>query len=479
MKRPNIVLIMSDQQRLDSVSAYGKGICKTHHIDTLAKDGMIFTHAYTPSAICAPARASLFTGLYPHNHGVVGNDASLQKDQTTLSDYVENAGYRSGYVGKWHVTHEKGPSEYGFQAKDFMGYGYPGSGVFQNLKFNLPPQNSPNYYEEYLQDQGFATPDISHGFMGTNPTNQEQEMYARHDGSVESTVEAFIAREAEQLIEQFSNKDEPFFLWTNFWGPHSPSIVPEPYYSMYDPSDIQEHPSYKETFQNKPYSHKLMEKFWGLSEYGWDGFADITAKYFGHCSLIDDMVGRIIQKLKDQNLFDNTIIIYTTDHGDCMGAHKLIEKGSFMYDEIYHVPLIIHGLEKGVSEEFVYLHDLMPTIVELMGETLKGKIDSKSLYPLLHRGTWESRESVFCEFEKHFYSSHQRMVRDREYQFTFNPSEICELYDLKKDPYQLHNEIDNKEYAYIKEIYKDKLYSHMVNTQDPQAPWFSRVRGIL
>lgn len=476
-KKPNIILIMSDQQRLDTVHAYGQSICQTPNIDALAENGMKFNNAFTPSAICSPARSSVFTGLYPHNHGVIDNDTSLRDDQVTLADYLKEADYKMGYAGKWHVTENKVATEYGFEGKDFDGYAFPGSGVYDSLKFNARPKNSPNYYEEYLKDNEMVIPDVKETFIGNNPSNQSQEMYGLLDGPVESSIDYFIASEAERLIEQFNSEDDSFFLWMNFWGPHSPTIVPEPYFSMYDPADIEEYPGYRETFESKPYSHKLMEQFWGLTDYGWEGFANISAKYFGQCTLIDDMVGKVVEKLKAEGIFDDTIIIYTADHGDCLGAHKLIEKGAFMYDEIYRIPMIVHGLDQGVSDEFVYLHDLMPTITDLIGCDLKTEIDSKSIRPILNGQSFESRSEVYCEFERHFYFSNQRMVRNHDYQFTFNPSELCELYDLKADPYQLDNRINDPALTSIKDGLKDTLQSYMEKTGDPQLGWFKRSRG--
>ena len=233
-KRKNVLLILSDQQRMDTISAYGMNdICKTPHIDQLAAEGMKFSNAYTPSAICAPARASVMTGLYPHKHGVVDNFTNIKEGTPLLGDCMHDAGYFCGYAGKWHVTHNKEPEECGFDiGKPFMGYGFPGSLVFPSLVFHAPPDNKPNYYELYLKENGFENVDVSHGFMGDNPALQSQEMFCKHEGPVESTIEYFVAHETNRLIDKAKEEEKPFFIWANFWGPHSPSIVPEPYYNL-------------------------------------------------------------------------------------------------------------------------------------------------------------------------------------------------------------------------------------------------------
>ncbi len=477
-KKKNIILILSDQQRYDTISAYGlNDICKTPNIDALADEGMKFTNAFTSSPICAPSRASVMTGLYPHNHGVIDNFTDIKEDTPLLGQCMKDQGYYCGLAGKWHVSATKTPEDCGFNGKPFMGYGFPGSQVFPSLIFNQPPDNSPNYYEEYLKDNGFDIPDISNGFLGNNPALQVQEMYAKHEGPVESTIEYFVAHEANRLIDEAIEQDKPFLIWANFWGPHSPSIVPEPYYSMYDPKDIKEHPSYKENFEDKPYGYYLTEKMWGLGDYGWDGFADISAKYYGHCTMIDDMVGLIVDKLKKLGIYEDTIIIYSADHGDCLGAHKLIEKGAFTFDEIYRIPMIVKGLGNKDNDSFVYLQEIMPTLLDIAGIKPPKPVDGESLLPLMY-GTEKSnnRTEVFGEFHNHFYVSRQRMVRDNKYQFTFNENEKGELYDFINDPYQLTNLCYDEKYADIKKEYIEKLSRHLKESNDPASVWFHRIK---
>lgn len=479
-KKKNIVLILSDQQRYDTISAYGlNDICKTPNIDALADEGMKFTNAFTSSPICAPSRASVMTGLYPHNHGVIDNFTDIKDGTPLLGECMNEQGYYCGLAGKWHVSATKTPEDCGFKGKPFMGYGFPGSQVFPSLIFNQPPDNSPNYYEEYLKDNGFDIPDVSHGFLGNNPALQVQEMYAKHEGPVESTIEYFVAHEANRLIDEAVEQEKPFLIWANFWGPHSPSIVPEPYYSMYDPKDIKEHPSYKENFKDKPYGYYLTEKMWGLGDYGWDGFADISAKYYGHCTMIDDMVGLIVDKLKKLGIYEDTIIIYSADHGDCLGAHKLIEKGAFTFDEIYRIPMIVKGLGNKDNDSFVYLQEIMPTLLDIAGTKPPKPVDGESLLPLMY-GTKESnnRTEVFGEFHNHFYVSRQRMVRDNKYQFTFNENEKGELYDFTNDPYQLNNLCYDEKYADIKREYIEKLSRHLKESNDPASVWFHRIKDF-
>jgi len=483
-KQPNIVVLMSDQQRLDTVSAYGlNDICKTPNIDKLAQRGVLFDHAFTPTAICSPARASFYTGLYPHHHGVTGNGLSIKEGIKGLNKYLEDAGYACGYAGKWHADQTRGPSDLGFEGKDFMGYAFPGSKVLPGLKFGAAPLNKPNYYEEYLKEKGFDIPTVKEGFIGTNPGCNTQEMFALHDGPVESCIEYFVADEAIRVMESLNSQDKPFFIWANFWGPHSPSLVPEPYFSMYDPESIPEHPSYCETFENKPRVQSIIERMWGLGDYGWEGFREICARYYGHCTLLDDQVGRVVAALERMGQLDNTIIIYTADHGDCLGAHKLIEKGEFMYDEIYRIPFVVahpNCENPGTTNnDFVYLHECMPSFIEAAGLEVPTHLDGQSFYSAMcGNSTSNNREEVYCVFDRHFTVANQRMVRTRTHQFTFNPSDIGELYDLEQDPYQLHNRYGDPAYAEIQKDLMERMGRYMDDLGDSQRGWFRRMSPV-
>ena len=482
-KHPNVVVLMSDQQRLDTVSCYGLNeICRTPHIDALAARGVRFDSAFTPTAICSPARASFYTGLYPHKHGVTANGLCLREGVRGLNHYLAEVGYRCGYAGKWHVDEQTGPTGYGFAGQDFMGYAFPGSDLLPGLQFGAKPRGH-NPYADYLKERGFdPPPTVSHRFVGTNPSNQAQEMFALHEGPVESCIEYFVAEESIRVLDEVATGEEPFFLWANFWGPHSPSLVPEPYFSMYDPKAIPEHPGYAETFEKKPYRQQLIEKLWGLGDYGWEGFQEIAARYFGHCTLIDDMVGRVVAHLERLGVLDDTIIVYTADHGDCLGAHKLIEKGEFMYDEIYRIPLVIAHPDcqaPGTAcDEFVYLQEIMLSSLDAAGIDVPADLDGQSFLPAIEgRPFANGREEVYCVFDRHFTVANQRMVRTRTHQFTFNSGDPGELYDLQRDPYQLDNVYGDSAYEAVRQDLIGRMDRYMEELGDPLRGWFGRIKG--
>ena len=482
MSRPrNVLVLMSDQQRFDTVSAYGRNeICRTPHIDSLAARGVRFDNAFTPTAICSPARASFHTGVYPHKHGVVANGLCLRDGTKGVNDYMSEAGYNCGYAGKWHVDEEEGPGDLGFTARDFIGYAWPASNVLPGNTYNAPPRNKPNWYEVYLDEMRFGRPEVKQRFVGTNPRCNTQEMFALHDGPIDSCIEAFVAHETIRILEQFAEDDKPFYLWANFWGPHTPCLVPEPYFSMYDPESIPEHPSYCETFEHKPHVQKQIARMWGLEPYGWGGFQQIAARYYGHCTLIDDMVGRVLEALSRLGFLDDTAVVYTSDHGDCMGAHRLIEKGEFMYDEIYRIPLIVAHPDcetpGSANDDFVYFQEVTASTLDIAGVPVPDHFDGGSFLPaMLGTGEPNGREEVYCVFDRHFTVANQRMVRTRTHQLTFNSSDIAELYDLEADALQLNNLIDNPALAGIQRDLFIRMERYMKELGDPVYGWFSRV----
>ncbi|MBC7234395.1 MAG: sulfatase-like hydrolase/transferase, partial [Chloroflexi bacterium] len=302
-KPKNVLLIMTDQQRWDTLGCYGAPTCRTPNVDALAARGVRFNAAYAPTSPCSPARAALFTGLYPHKNNVPMNGGTLNQAVPNLATELKAAGYNLGYAGKWHVDQAKVPTEYGFQGKDFPGYGYPPTdGLIEGLRymqrFSMPP-----HYREYLRARDLEVPKMLEAFYGDNPGKQNQEMYALQSGTVEQSFECMVAEFAIDLLKRFAAEwkqtNKPFFIWANFWGPHTPCFIPEPYYSMYDPKQIPEEPSFGETWANKPGAHDIYQRVWGLNSGGWVTWREIVARYWGYCTMLDDLTGRILQALGD------------------------------------------------------------------------------------------------------------------------------------------------------------------------------------
>ena len=491
-QRPNILLIMTDQHRFDTLGCYGAQTCRTPNIDALATRGVRFDAAYTPTSPCSPARAALFTGLYPHKNNVPSNDCLLNPDVPNLASELGKAGYKLGYAGKWHVDKARVPSEYGFQGKDFPGYGYPpAGGVIEGLRFGGRGRKPIPHYPDYLREHGLEPPKVLEAYYGENPGKSGQEMYALQTGTVETTFEYMVSEFTVELLRRFgaegsSGADEdgkPFFIWTNFWGPHTPCLLPEPYYSMYDPEVIPEEPSFTETWERKPRVQELYERFWGLSPGGWESWREIVARYWGYVTMIDDLVGRILSELRALGLEENTLVVFTTDHGDMMGAHRLIEKGPFTYEQCYRLPMIAaHPASKApgsVCDEFVYLHDLFPTFLEVAGITPPDVPDSQSfLDNVVGRDTPTKRDSIYTAFLSQIFPFEQRMIRTPTHKLVYNRSDFGELYDMVADPWEMRNLIDMPETDAIQQELLDCLRDHMVRLDDPIIRWFDMIRPV-
>ena len=489
-ERKNILLILTDQHRYDTLGCYGAEHCRTPNLDHLAARGVRFDRAYTNSVPCSPSRAALFTGLYPHKSHVLVNNQVLNPDVPNMASELGRAGYQLGYTGKWHVDDPLCATDYGFEAKDFPGYGYPiYNGLIEGLRFG-PREGSggaSTHYKAYLDEKGLAYPKVLEAHYGDNPGKQGQEMYALQSGPVEASFEYMVAEDTVNMLRKFKGQQDedgsPFFIWANFWGPHTPCFIPEPYYSMYDPASIPEEPSFGETWERKPFVQQMVERFWGLSGGGWERWREIVARYWGYVTMIDDFVGMIMTELKALGCTDNTVVVFSTDHGDNMGAHRLIEKGPFTYEQCYRLPIIAAypGCEKpgSASDAFVYLQDLYPTFLEIAGLPQPTEPDTQSILDQI-RGisTATGRDSIYAQFFAQLFTYEQRMIRTRTHKFVYNPSDIGELYDLETDPWEMHNLFDLPETQSIQDDLKTKMREHMERIKDPILGRFDTIRHV-
>jgi len=475
--RPNIVLVLGDEQHRSTVGCYGTPPVRTPHVDRLAREGIRFDSAYCCSSICSPSRAALFTGLLPHRFGEIVNNLTIPPGTPTLASLLRGVGYRLGYAGKWHVDHATVPTTHGFEGKDIPGYGFP-SWMLRSPVDPAAMQKKRNWYYEYLMDHGYDVPtlkDTAHCYQ------QERSdvimFHGRQSGPVESSIPYFVGTEAERLADSLCRRRDkdglPFFLWTNFWGPHNPCYLPEPYFSMYDPADIVEPPNAADSLAGKPRVQTLMSNYWGMHGAPWSCWQEHLARYLGYCTLIDDQVGRLLAVLENAGQLDNTIFVYGSDHGDMMGRHQMMDKGPVMYDDTYRIPLVAQGpgiVPGTVCDQFVYLHDLFPTILETAGTDIPEHCDAASLWPLLGSDSgWQTRDEVFGEFDSQIVRFPQRMVRTRTHKFVYNVADRCELYDLANDPHELQNIVDDPEVTDVKDDLKQRLLAHLQDTRDREA----------
>jgi arylsulfatase A-like enzyme len=252
---------------------------------------------------------------------------------------------------------------------------------------------------------------------------------------------------------------------------------------MYDPAAIPEEPSFGESWDRKPFVQQLVERYWGLSEGGWERWREIVARYWGYVTMIDDLVGRILDELQALGLAENTLVVFSTDHGDNMGAHRLIEKGPFAYEQCYRLPLIASHPDcerpGSVCDEFVYVQDLFPTFVDVAGLPAPDQADTMSILDLM-RGQPAStgRDSVYAQFFAQLFPYEQRILRTKTHKLVYNRSDIGELYDLVNDPWEMRNLFDLPEVKDLQAELIETMREHMVRLDDPILRAFDGIRDI-
>ncbi|WP_211746149.1 sulfatase-like hydrolase/transferase [Paenibacillus sp. Marseille-Q4541] len=491
--RPNIIFIQTDQQRVDTLKSYGGNVCQTPHLNQLAEESVIFENAYTSCPVCTPARASMQTGLYPFKHGMQTNTYGmgsmvheLPDTPRLLSRQLKEQEYQIGYTGKWHLGFgpEMGnwlpdnlayirfpdisagnrslPTDVGYEGDDFAGHG--GGGM------NYPQ------FKQYLEDNGLTWKEenkISGHF--------EYHYASELTSPIESTVEYYLTERAIHYIDQFRKQDEPFFFSLNFWGPHEPYIAPTRFLDLYRDMELEPWPNFFDDNKDKPSIHRI--KKGNTTE--WSDFEPYIKHYYAAMSSIDEQIGRLLHYLKQHDLYDNTVIIFTADHGESLGIHGgLCDKSFFMYEETCRIPLIVKpaGDTKGqhrTEESFVGTCDIHATILDLAGVgSIPQGSDGRSFLPMLTGETVDEwPDSVVTEgagLEAAMFT--QRMIRKGSYKYVFNCGDMDELYHLESDPHELTNLINHVDYKQTLFDMRQSLADWMVLHQDNLLKQFKRMR---
>jgi len=458
-KQKNILYIMTDQQRYDSMGYTGLTPCRTPNLDALARRGTRFDNAYSVCALCSPARTSMLCGLYPHKHGMIRNAAGspqheLGDDLRLISHELGDAGYNCGYSGKWHCGVQKVPSDYGFTGMDVPNYGNP---------------YITKDYEEYLLQNGYDKPErVQYTEIGREGGG------GTLSGPPAAAAPHYITDHSlgqmQQFVTERRQSGKPFLMFVSYWGPHLPCVIPEPYASMYNPADVALWPNFRDDLKGKPNVHTQHRLGYGhpLNDAEWRAY---IAKYWGFCSYIDDQIGRMISALNEWGIADDTAVMFSSDHGDMSGAHGgFWDKGPLMYEETYHIPLMVHcpwlNHSGGQCDSLVSNMDLSTTAMDIAGVTPSVKQDGRSLMPLLGNPKANWSDQWVSEFHGHRYPYAQRMLRWDRYKFVFNVGDINELYDLEADPWEMTNRIDDSSMSTVKEECKERMGKWIMQSQD-------------
>ena len=466
MARPSFVFIMTDSQGANVVGAYGHPGVRTPNLDRLAAGGVRFDAAFTTAPVCTPARAALFTGVYAGAAGAWANNLPLGDTLHTMGQRFRDAGYRTAYTGKWHLD----------------GYDYFGTG-------GCPAGWDPRYWYDgrnYLEDLSEAERRLWRGGLDS------PDALRAHGVTREWTWGGRVTERAIRFLEEATARDgggegddAPFLLVVSYDEPHEPFTCPPEYAEAFAGYRHPLGPAESDDLRDKPAHHRE----WAASARatGDPGYR-ANPLYFGCNAFVDDEIGRVLAAL-DRLAPGDTWVIYTSDHGDMLGAHGLTFKGPAMYDEIVRIPLIVRGPDgRGagtVATAPVSHIDLLPTMLELAGLPAPPALDGASLVPLLAGGGRGDDRAVVIGFGR-FAVNHDswggfqpiRCLVDGDYKLAINLLHTDELYDRRGDPAELTNLIADPAHAAARDRLHDRLLDWMGAHGDPfrgpvweRRPW--------
>ena len=453
--RPNIVFILTDQQRCDTIRALGYPYMDTPNLDRLVYKGTTFSNMYVTAPSCAPSRASLFTGTYPHTNGVLRNN---ERWRWTWVSMLNAAGYRCVNIGKMHTNPQE--ERFGFHERH----------VVENKDRDHP--TIPFYLDQWdkaLWVRGRKKP--------SRVTYRERADYRECLGAFTWELEpdlhpdTFVGNLAEMWLDRYPGQ-EPFFLQIGFPGPHPPYDPTADYLAKYEDRDLPA-PIREDVGKQPPPLEQLRQRH---MEDDHDAIVHLEnpteaqmrrqrAHYYANVSLIDAELGKITDALGRRGVLDNTIIIFTSDHGDCLNDHGHSQKWT-MYEQSVHVPAIVSG--PGVRadakvEDLVALMDFGPTILEYAGIEVPEWMEARSLMPYLHGEPEQERDCVFAEHANDKLlqgTDFMTMIRKGKWKLVhFVDCPEGQLFDLEKDPREVDNLWDDANHLDV----RDALVADILN----------------
>ncbi|GIP33245.1 sulfatase [Paenibacillus sp. J2TS4] len=467
MNKPNILLITSDQQHWNTIGAFNKEIL-TPNLDRLVAEGTTFTRAYCPNPTCTPTRASIITGQYPSQHGAWTLGTKLLEDRHTVGEDFLNAGYRTALIGKAHFQPLRGNEEYSslesYPILQDLDYWRKFNGPFYGFDHVELARNHTNeahvgqHYAIWMEEKGCAN--WREYFL---PPTGTMDRSIQHTWPIPEKYHynTWIAERTNAMLDRYKEEDESFFLWASFFDPHPDYLVPEPWDTMYDPDQLTipavtpgEHeknpPHFQLTQMDNPDFTPWKESGNGI--HGYHSHVGLSeeerkqrvATYYGMISLMDKYIGVILDKLDELGLADNTIVVFTTDHGHFFGQHGLQAKGGFHYEDLIKLPNIVRYPGKvpagRISDSIQSLVDLAPTFLSFSGipipHAMTG-VDQKQVW-LGHQE--RARDHAICEFHHEPTTIHQKTYVDARYKLTVYYNQTYgELFDLQEDPGEINN----------------------------------------
>ncbi|MBN1556529.1 MAG: sulfatase-like hydrolase/transferase [Lentisphaerae bacterium] len=436
-RKPNIVFLLSDQHTPSVTGCYGNETVRTPNIDRLAGEGVVFDGFYCNSPLCVPSRMSMMTGRYPWKIDVLNNGHTLDSRIPTFAHMAAGAGYRTALAGRMHFVGSD--QRHGFQERvggDYGLYAYHGG--------------SPTNFAP-LAVQG-------------NPANGSQPAPLLYTGAGDTETIELDRRTnaaARDWLERYAREDgeHPFLLTVGYFSPHCPYIAPPEYYRRYE--GIVRAPAFTdEDYARLHPIHKAYMERCGARTAPRENLDRAAAAYYGLVDYLDDLVGEVLATLDARGLLDNTIVIYSSDHGEMLGAHGRWHKDSF-FEESARVPFIVRYPDRSLRRRVAdpsSLVDLFPTLLDLCEAPGSGvQLDGASLVPLMQGASRDPAHVVRCE---DYFLGCNRMVRQGNAKLCFySEHDRRELYDLADDPGEIRNRIDDPDYASVRDMLAKALFA--------------------
>lgn len=497
--RPNILLITSDQQHWNTMGSINPEV-STPNLDRLSAGGTVFTRAYCPNPTCTPTRASIITGKYPSQHGAWALGTKLPESEPTLGDALTHAGYRAALVGKAHfqplLGSEAFPSLESYPVLQDLDFWRGFNGPFYGFDHVELARNHTDeahvgqHYALWMEEQGCTN---WRDFFRPPTGNNDSQRWT-WDIPEEYHYNAWIADRTNALLEGYSQGRESFFLWSSFFDPHPAYLVPEPWDKMYDPREITvpsvvagEHalnpPHFQLTQQAdpdfSPYAEAGGHACHGFHSHLQDreDLARDIAVYYGMISCMDKYIGLILDRLDVLRLAENTIVVFTSDHGHFFGQHGLVRKGAFHYEDMIRVPFIVRcpgTIPSGAHcDALQSLVDLAPTFLSFADLEVP-----RVMTGVDQRAVWCGREvsrrdHVIVENRHQPTAVHLKTCVGRRFKITvYYNQEYGELFDLQEDPQELHNRWNDAAYARV----KSELLLRFLHAEMGKEPlWMPRI----
>lgn len=460
-KPKNVLLIMSDQHRPHALGIDGNSVARTPNLDALARGGVRFDSAYCSNPVCVPSRASLLTGLYTHHHGAYNNTTPWPFEHPTIAHHFSRAGYMSALIGKMHfVDGQTHGFDYHLDFNDWFQFLGPRARLYADELGHPNSGSGLPQIDDLWRDEG-------------DPWKGVREKDARegpvHVGRISKIPEpeqfdSFVARESIRFLKNHGGR--PFFLISSFLKPHDPFMPAERFAAMFRPEDMKLPDTWgkvnlasvpreiRDSIEHNRPTPELRDEAQAKRR---------IALYYANLAQMDDNAGRVLKALRELSLEDDTIVLYTTDHGEMLGEHGLWQKFVF-YEPSVGVPLIFRAPRSATTPALrnarcktpVSLVDVLPTLAELCGLRSPTGLDGQSLANDLREPARLRDTTVYAEYNLRTPRA-KYMIRRGDFKYNFYENDIAELFNLRQDPDEMQNLADLPGYQYKVAELKSRL----------------------